>query len=207
MKESFEKLKALVVKKGEAEKGNKKKIENLVVLLLIIVITVIAINSIWKEGKEQNKISNQAQQDKVLVSKQTNEVIQTSSSTLEEKLETILSKIAGVGQVSVLITYSESSEMVPMYNENTEENSTQETDKQGGSRTVEEKNSKKEVIYQEVNGEKVPITQKSINPKLEGAIVIAQGASDAMVKTTIVQAVEAVTGLATHKIQVFESKE
>lgn len=41
-------------------------------------------------------------------------------------------------------------------------------------------------------------------PKIEGAIITAQGASNIDVKTNIIQAVEAVTGLATHKIQVFE---
>lgn len=45
---------------------------------------------------------------------------------------------------------------------------------------------------------------KTIMPKIEGAIITAQGASNIDVKTNIIQAVEAVTGLATHKIQVFE---
>ena len=51
---------------------------------------------------------------------------------------------------------------------------------------------------------KTPITQKIIQPKIEGAIITAQGANNATVKTNVIQAVEAVTGLATHKIQVFE---
>ena len=41
-------------------------------------------------------------------------------------------------------------------------------------------------------------------PVIEGAIITAQGASDANIKSSIVSAVEAVTGLAVHKIQVFE---
>ena len=49
-----------------------------------------------------------------------------------------------------------------------------------------------------------PITQKNITPKIEGAIIAAQGASNANVKANIISAVEAVTGLPTHKIQVFE---
>ena len=43
-----------------------------------------------------------------------------------------------------------------------------------------------------------------IMPTVEGAIITAQGVSDATVKTNIISAVEAVTGIATHKIQVFE---
>ena len=62
----------------------------------------------------------------------------------------------------------------------------------------------KDIIYQEEDGKKTPITQKIIQPKIEGAIITAQGANNATVKTNVIQAVEAVTGLATHKIQVFE---
>ena len=64
-------------------------------------------------------------------------------------------------------------------------------------------NTKKEVIYQEVDGEKIPITQSVIMPTIEGAIITAAGAGNATVKSNIIQAVEAATGLATHKIQVF----
>lgn len=55
-----------------------------------------------------------------------------------------------------------------------------------------------------MNGEKVPVTQSVITPKIEGAIITAVGAKDSNIKANIVQAIEAATGLATHKIQVFE---
>ena len=74
----------------------------------------------------------------------------------------------------------------------------------GGNRKISQTSNKKEVIYQEINGEKVPVTQSVINPKMEGALVIATGANNMQTKTNIVQAVEAATGLPTHKIQVFE---
>ena len=74
----------------------------------------------------------------------------------------------------------------------------------GGNRKITQSSTKKEVIYQEIGGEKIPVTQSIIKPKIEGAIITAVGAKDSNVKTSIVQAVEAATGLATHKIQVFE---
>lgn len=52
-------------------------------------------------------------------------------------------------------------------------------------------------------GSKVPATQTIINPKIEGVIVTAEGAENPDVKTNIIAAVEAVTGVATHKVQVF----
>ena len=123
---------------------------------------------------------------------------------MNTKLENILRKINGVGEVSVFINYSESSEVVAMYNQNSKSSSTEETDTSGGIRKIEETDTQKDIVYQENNGEKIPITQKIIQPKIEGAIITAKGAGDVNVKTSIIQAVEAVTGLATHKIQVFE---
>ena len=74
----------------------------------------------------------------------------------------------------------------------------------GGTRTVNETTNKKDIVYAENNGTKTPVTQSTVNPTVEGAIVTARGATNAEIKANIIQAVEAVTGLATHKIQVFE---
>ena len=132
------------------------------------------------------------------------ENINIETDDLKSNLESILSKIKGVGDVQVFINYSESNEIVPMYNENSTTSSTEETDTSGGTRKIQETASQKEIIYQEADGEKIPITQKVIQRQIQGAIITAKGASDATIKTNIIQAVEAVTGLATHKIQVFE---
>ena len=71
----------------------------------------------------------------------------------------------------------------------------------GGTRTIETVDENREIVVDSANN---PITQKVVMPKIEGAIVIAEGGGDATIKTNVVQAVSAVTGLATHKIQVFE---
>ena len=54
------------------------------------------------------------------------------------------------------------------------------------------------------DGDNKAITQTVILPKVEGAIVIAEGGGNATTKANIIQAVSAVTGLATYKVQVFE---
>ena len=54
--------------------------------------------------------------------------------------------------------------------------------------------------------ENVIATKKKVSPKIEGAIITAEGAGNSNIKTSIIQAVEAATGLATHKIQVFEKE-
>lgn len=74
----------------------------------------------------------------------------------------------------------------------------------GGTRKINENTIKKDIVYEENDGIKKPITQSIILPQIEGAIITAQGASDVTIKENIIQAVEAATGLSSHKIQVFE---
>ena len=200
-----DKLKGLINSEG-GNKTNKKKIENLIFFVVILIITIVVINIIWNDGEKSSEEDLQNTSSKQLAKEDTNS-IETSSETtneLELKLEEILSKIQGVGEVKVFINYSESSEIIPMYNENTKTSNTEETDTSGGTRTIQEEDSQKEIIYEEDDGQKTPITQKVVQPKVEGAIITAKGANNADVKSSIIQAVEAVTGLATHKIQVFE---
>ena len=204
--EKFEKIKSLIIKK--TEKNNKKTIENLAVFLVILIITIIAINMIWKEDSSKNTKSEKNTLDITEITNNINEDMKDTSNLndIESKLENILSQIDGIGKVKVLVTYSSTSMLIPLYNEDTEESQTEENDKEGGTRKITENKRKKDIIYQEISGEKKPITQSVISPKIEGAIITAVGAEDAELKSKIIQAVEAVTGLATHKIQVFEMK-
>lgn len=199
----FEKLKNLVSKKTGG--NNKKNIENLVVFLILLIITVIAINLIWGKSKKESNTNSAYKQ---LAENSNNNINSNISSTneydLKNELENILCKISGVGKVNVLITYSESSQIVAMYNESSISSNTEETDTNGGIRKIESTDQNKEIIFEEKNGETVPITEKVILPKIEGAIITAEGAGNANVKTNIIQAVSAATGLATYKVQVFE---
>lgn len=202
-----DKLKNIINKKEEQEEGNdKKKVENLVFLIILSIITIVIINVIWNGNKQSDKKETDSNSKQLATTNQISDNKNNMQTTddLEGKLESILGNIQGVGAVKVCINYSESSEVIAMYNENSKISNTEETDTSGGTRKIQETDSQKDIIYQEENGEKTPITQKVVQPKIEGAIITAKGANNADIKANIIQAVEAVTGLATHKIQVFE---
>ena len=163
----------------KTEGNNKKKIENLITLIIVLITTIIIINYILKtDNKNNNDMQNQ--------------------------LENILSTIKGVGKVNVYISYSESSKTIAMYDEKTTTSSTEETDSSGGLRNTTSTQVQKDVIFSGKDGNQVPMTQKIIMPTIEGAIITAQGAKNANVKTNIVNAVKSATGLSIDKIQVFE---
>jgi len=185
-------------KKSQEGNDKKKQIENIVVFIIILIVTVLIINTMWSSNEKENEDDVQ-QSSKVLAKTDSSQ-----QDNLEGKLEDILETISGVGKVNVLIKYSESSTIVAMYNETTSESTTKESDGDGGSKDVKETENKKEIVYTDEDGTNKPITEKVVMPVIEGAIVTAQGAGNANVKASIVSAVEAITGLAVHKIQVFE---
>lgn len=192
--------------KNDGEKSNKKKIENTAFLVLILIITLIVINTIWRDKKDitnNEKKSTNSISDKILANDDT---ILQGKTELEERLENILSTIKNVGKVNVLINYSESSSIEALYNESTTTSSTEEGDSSGGTRNVTETETKKDIVYSEKSGSKEPVTKKTLMPEVQGAIITAEGANDATVKANIISAVGAVTGLSIEKIQVFEKQ-
>ena len=89
----FEKVK-------EIFKNKDKKVENLIFLLAILIVTLICINYIIKDDSKDTE--EEKYKGAVLASS-----TEVSSSELESRIENILSKIEGVGKVSVLLTYNE----------------------------------------------------------------------------------------------------
>ena len=185
------------------------------VFVIILVATIIFINYIWNGDKKKNNSPSSNQN--TILAENTNQPVNITNNgesdvsgnmgnSLEKQLENILKNLEGVEDVNVLITYSETNKIVPMYNEDNSQSTTKEEDTQGGVRTINENSTKKEVVYQENNGQKNIVTSTVVTPEIKGAVILAKGANNGDVKSNIIQAVEAATGLPTHKIQVFEMK-
>lgn len=195
-KEKFGNLKNSLIK--SEKKDGKKSVENLILLAILLIIVIVAINYIWKDNEKAKK--DNANSTKVLADTNIIEENTSQNNDLEQKLKKILSNISGVGEVEVLITYSQTSVVNPIYNEDYGESVTEEEDTSGGKRKVSSTTNKKEVV----SSNNDVITQSVTSPQIQGAVIIAKGAGNANVKANIIQAVEAATGLSTYKIQVFE---
>ena len=165
---------------------NKRKIENIVFLIIILIITVILMKTIWQDDstKEKSLESTNSTEKSTLAESQN-----TEKEDLEKRMESILSTIKNVGKVNVLINYSESSKMEALYNESTTTSSTEEGDTSGGTRNVTETETKKDVVFSEKSGNKEPVTQKTVMPTIQGAVITAEGAGDPIVKTKIINAI------------------
>lgn len=176
----------------------EKKIENLITFLIILVVTLIIINNILKDDKNVRD-ENSSNTIQLVTSEKSN----IEEETLEIRLEKILSQLEGVGEVDVLITYSQTSSINPLYNENTSTSTTRDNSSENNSKITETQSISKEIL---TDNNLNPIIQTTVSPKVEGAVVIAKGASNTAIKANIISAIEATTGVASHKIQVFTMK-
>ena len=180
---------------------SKRKIENILFLIIILIITLILMKSIWKGQPNKSELEENNKSSGETLAINNNSLTKME---LEEKLENILSTIKNVGKVNVFINYSESTISIPLYDESTTTSTTTEDDSSGGTRNTVETENQKEVVFTEKSGIKDPVIQKTLMPVIEGAIITAEGANNSMVKTDIISAVQAVTGLDIDRVQVFE---
>ncbi len=172
--------------------NNKKQIENIVIFIVLLIIVIIVINSLFAETSVQEENNP--------VDVTSDEI---ANDDLEKKLERILSLINGVGDVDVMISYTNTIEQVPMYDLSENVTVTQEEDVNGGKRETKETNNEQKIIYEEKNNTKIPAIKQTIMPEVIGVIVVAEGANNSVVKENVKNAVEAVVNIPSHRIQVF----
>lgn len=174
--------------------NKEKRVENLVLVIVLLVIILVASKFIFSNSDIKNDMSsNSTTSTDNINSSEESKKTSTSSNELENKLGTILSQISGISDVSVVLTYSQDTKQNPVYNTKEQENS--------GQKTTE-----KSVAYNEEGSKKTAIIETVEMPKIEGAIIVAKGASTVEIKSKIATAVSSLTDVPVYKIQVFEKQ-
>lgn len=125
---------------------------------------------------------------------------------LELRLSNILSGISGVGKVRVMITLQSSEELVVEKDQPLSRSNTTENDAEGGSRSIFTTDAGEETVYRNVGSDSEPYVIKTLTPKVEGVVVVAQGAGSGDINKGITEAVQALFGLEAHKIKVLKMK-
>ncbi len=130
--------------------------------------------------------------------------ITQAEAALEQRLVGILSQMNDVGNISVSVTFKESPEYEYAVNVSTSEKSITETDQSGGNRvTLDTTETGQLVLIRSAGnwGEK-PVIVKEIKPEILGVLVVAQGASNPMVKAELTRAVQTLLGLNLDQVNV-----
>lgn len=118
--------------------------------------------------------------------------VQLEEDTVETRLEKILGYISGAGEVKVMLSVAQGERIIYQ---------TDSTYSQGENSS--DSRTQTILITDSQRNQQGLIHQKN-PPTYQGAIIIAQGADDPVVKLAIVEAVSSVTGLGTDKITVLK---
>lgn len=111
-----------------------------------------------------------------------------AAETLEQRLETILSGIAGAGQVQVLLT----------------EESGRQTLYQTDTRSDDSSRTEDTVLVEDAARTETGLVRQTMEPKYRGAVVLCDGADQSVVRLAVVEAVSCVTGLGADRICVLK---
>ena len=179
------------------QKIKEKKLKRsdwLILVLAGILILIIALPTDTKEKK-------QAEKSKENISKENN-TMEASKDEIERKLEDILEKIDGAGDVKVMITYQDSGTQVVEKDKNTSENSLEESASTGGVRSTKDQQLQESTVYEEADAGNTPFVSKELLPKVEGILIVASGGDNQKVKQNISEAVLALFQVEAHRIKI-----
>lgn len=123
---------------------------------------------------------------------------------LEKRLSELLTRVEGAGEVEVIITLRSSIERVVEKDIGIQQSETQETDAQGGNRTVGSASTNEGTVYVTEGSSSAPYVIKTISPAVEGVVVLAQGAGIGNVSNELSEAVQVLLGIEAHKVKILK---
>lgn len=163
-----------------------KSIKNYEIILSLIIIAVVLL--IYFSVSNKDKVEN------------TNTETANLSLTdgLEERIERVLGKIDGVGEVDVLITFNSTVEQVTAQTQNSHSTTTSSTN----NSTITSTSTSSPII----SNQNVIVLQEKM-PEIIGVIVVADGAENPKVKMNILSAVSTALDIDKNSIQIFTRSE
>lgn len=179
---------------------SKKYVANIVAFMAVAIIALIASNEFFGyDTASKNNTSKPAEE--ILVQREDNR--RTEEEKVEQRLQKILEKIQGAGDVEVMITFEIGTEVIPAVNTVSSEDNTEEKDSSGGTRTITSRSVTENVVIADDSSGNKPIVLKEIKPQVKGVIVVAEGADDVQVKARLYEAVKTVLQIPGYKVQVY----
>lgn len=142
-------------------------------LLIVALIAAIVLAAAFSFGKSSSKNTATVSETDRYVS------------SLENKLQSVISGIKGAGKSSVVITVNGAISSVVAVDE----------------KTVEENGRKTTTVSTVMSGGK-PVILGEKNPEIAGVLVVAKGADDITVKMAILNAVTVALGVNCNKVQI-----
>ena len=168
----------------------------------VIVLVVLALILLVFSFPETNRSKGQKNGDKHAQSESTKTGVSDYEAELESRLIRLLSKVDGVGKVSVMITLKAGAEQVVDKDSNVSSVEQSEENKRSASGSREDQT----VLLEDGSGSQSPYVVKEIKPEVAGVVIICEGGDDPKVVSEIVASSEVLFSISAHKIKVMKMK-
>ena len=124
----------------------------------------------------------------------------------EEELKDILDQLRGVSKVKVIVNLDATESKIYEKNSVTKSQTTNETDREGGTRKVEDSSTDEQLVIVRSGEQEKPVVVKTEKPKVRGVLVVAKGADNIEVKKSIIEAVTRALDIPSHRVAVLAKK-
>lgn len=170
------------------------------ILLLVCGIFLIAVSLPEKKDGTENQIEGNTQ--RLSYDTDENDIYVEK---MEERLADILGMIEGAGRVEVMITLASSSETVVNKDQSVEEG-TEKGGEENGKESIKSIR-KEETVFTEKDGNQNPYIVKTVEPAVEGIIIVMDGGDNPSASQAVTEAVQALFHVEVHKIKVLKMED
>ena len=179
-----------------------KKDQWLILFLAGVLLLIIAMPA-GRKNSTASDVEMNTQNSQSAVTTQGGSDYETYGAALEQRLETILQRMRGVGDVQVMITLASSEERVTLQNDSA---TTESTGEDGTGSKRQKESATTESVLVRKDGQDTPYLVQILTPEIEGVVVVASGADSGQTDTEIIAAVQALFPVQAHKIRVMKMK-
>jgi stage III sporulation protein AG len=199
--------------KNESTEKQKKPPFSYVVLLLLAGIGLMVMSHFSKGAevstvhKETAAPSSQQAEPAFGIKQDTkSKVIDAYEERYEKELKAALEAIEGVEDVTVVVNLDTTEMKILEKNRVSQQQTTEETDREGGKRKIENHSTNEEVVVVRDGDNETPIVLTTKKPEIRGVLVVAKGADNLQIKKWIVEAVTRVLNVPSYRVAVLPKK-
>jgi len=206
-------IKKWFLKENQAE-NKPGKYRYMILVLCIGAAFMLASNILFKRQAAAPDLpaikstqSSQADVPAFGINKSTgNKAITDYEQEYESQLKSALDEMLGVNDVRVVVNIDSTEEKVLEKNKVSKNQTTNETDRDGGKRKVQDTSVDEQMVIIRNGDKEVPIVLQTKKPKIRGVLVVAKGAENIQVKKWIVEAVTRALGVPSYRVAVMPKK-
>lgn len=202
------KLKELFLSKNKSGRNEPSKKLSYLIIIALVGLLLLIVGNLFTTTKDSSNNEQISVQPDVEVKKNVTEEQTTTSDVSEleasyqKDLEAMLEKIQGVSEVEVMVNLDSTDVQVYEKNLITSKQTTDENDKNGGTRQIEENSQETQVVLIRQGDREMPLHVQTKKPAVRGVFVVAKGVDHASIKKWVVEATARVLDVPTHRVSV-----